>query len=265
MADTVNIIAFSIFGTQERYRLGLLKNLEAAPALFPGWTCLVYCDAFNHKLLGVTTQHMPHARIVLQADESHGLEGTTWRWLACRVPEVKAIIFRDSDSVLGAREKYLVDEWLNSPHEVHLIRDHPQHTSPVMAGMFGIKGAAIALLAEMVDKHQAGYRKHVYGDDQAFLNERFYPKIKAGALVHTSSVRYLFELAHSLPPCKPGELFIGAYEFATPAEQASYVAQKQSTPTRTLLPFAWKDRRVLKVFFKKIKLGRIRYGCRWCI
>jgi len=39
-----NIIAFSLFGDRPRYCETLIKNIEAANSLFPGWCCRVYLD-----------------------------------------------------------------------------------------------------------------------------------------------------------------------------------------------------------------------------
>jgi hypothetical protein len=259
----LKFIAYSLFGQVEKYRVGLLRNLEIAPLLYPDWTCLVYCDERNFQSLMELA--LPHARFILQDTYSHELAGAAWRLNACTELGAEAIIFRDTDSLLGEREKAIVDSWLSSGHDVHLIRDHPLHFSPVMAGMFGVKGEAVSLLARMVEQYLGGHRQHVYGDDQVFLNKHFYPKIKHQALVHTTSVRYLFEYTQPIRACREDELFIGAYEFACPSEQAGYIADRLSTPGLTRLPYSWRDKRLLKLFFNRLKITRINYGCLWCL
>lgn len=263
MELTLKIISFSLFGSAEKYRIGLLKNLEIAASLFADWTCFVYCDEINYQALCGTP--FSNAKIIRQAAQSDGLSGMAWRLNACNEPAATAVIFRDTDSLLGEREKEIVDEWLTSNHDIHLIRDHPLHFSPVMGGMFGVKNTAISLLAEMVTKYHKLHRQHAYGDDQDFLNRRFYPLIKHKALVHTSSVRYLFEFTLPIRACREGELFIGAYEFASETEQAMHRRQKDNTPAITCLPHHWQRKRILKVLFKRIQLQHIHYGCLWCI
>lgn len=259
----MKIIAFSLFGSIERYRLGLIRNIEIAAHLFPDWVCLAYCDEENYKQL--EHLHFDNARIILQQKESHGMSGMTWRLNACHDSENEVIIFRDTDSFLTPREKEIVDEWLASPLDVHLIRDHPLHTSPVMGGMFGVRDQSARLLSRVIKDHHATHRQTGYGDDQDFLTKHFYPKIIDRALVHTTSVRYLFEFALPIRPCQSEELFIGAYEFASYEEKERLNALRLATPPVTRLPPHWEHRPILKVLFKRLKRSNITYQCRWCI
>ena len=48
-------------------------------------------------------------------------------------------IFRDLDSRPSQREVNAVNEWLQSKHPFHVMRDHPGHDLPMLAGMWGIK------------------------------------------------------------------------------------------------------------------------------
>lgn len=259
----MKVIAFSLFGSVEHYRLGLIRNIEIAGRLFPDWVCLAYCDEQNYKHL----EHLrfANARIILQQRESNGLSGMTWRLNACHDASNEIILFRDTDSFLTTREKEIVDEWLKSPFDVHLIRDHPLHTSPVMGGMFGVRGRSAQLLSEIIKLHHEAHSKTGYGDDQDFLNKHFYPKIKHRAMVHTTSVRYLFEYAMPIRPCQGDELFVGAYEFASVAEQDRLTALRLATPSMTRPPHQWERKPVLKILFKRLKRAGITYRCRWCI
>lgn len=259
----MKIIAFSLFGSIERYRLGLIRNIEIAAHLFPDWICLAYCDEENYKHL----EHLrfDNARIVLQQKESNGLSGAAWRLNACHDPASEIILFRDTDSLLTLREKEIVQEWLNLPYDVHLIRDHPLHTSAVMCGMFGIKSEARKLLSKVIKDHLPTHPQTDYGNDQDFLTKHFYPKITNRALVHTTSVRYLFEFAMPIRPCRSDELFIGAYEFAPEEEKERLTALRLATPPVTRLPPHWEHRPILKVLFKRVKRACITYKCRWCI
>lgn len=258
----MRIIAFSLFGPFERYRLGLIRNIEIAAKLFPDWTCLVYCDEENYRAL--EKLRFENTRILLQQKESDGLSGMTWRLNACHDATNDVILFRDTDSFLTTREKEIVEEWLESPFDVHLIRDHPLHTSPVMGGMFAVRGEAARLLSRVIKTHHNAHRQTGYGDDQEFLTKHFYPIVKSRSLVHTTSVRYLFEYALPIRGCHENELFIGAYEFAPDDEKRRLNALRSNTPPTTCLPHQWEHKRILKVLFKRLKRTGITYHCRWC-
>ena len=42
---------------------------------------------------------------------------------------------RDSDSRLNPRERFAVEEWIQSGKAVHTIRDHPNHERPLNGGL----------------------------------------------------------------------------------------------------------------------------------
>ena len=58
---------------------------------------------------------------------------------SCWAIQVSVAAFRDLDSLPSAREDAALQEWLDSKYAVHAMRDHPKHTMPILAGMWGIK------------------------------------------------------------------------------------------------------------------------------
>ncbi len=261
----MNIISFSLFGADPKYRAGMLENINASIAVYPGWHLHIHCDRQNHTaLLGHTLS--PHVHLFCSQETSEGSRGMIWRFSSAASSEVDAVIFRDADSQLTRREAEAVQEWLKSSFDVHLLRDHPAHTSLIMGGMFGVRGKAKALLARhLVDELQS-YRLTSYGDDQVFLASVFYPRIRHSALLHTSCIRYFGEYTLPLRPREAGELFIGAYAHLTREEQESFEQVRRDYGQKTLALPAWTRKRILKVFVKRfLPVRRIRHGCRWCI
>lgn len=263
MAD--RLIAFSLFGHDSKYRLGMMHNLRVVHRFYAGWKVIVYCDRLNHDSL-IRESLGTHAEIVLQQEESQGLEGAFWRFLATLRPGVQTLLFRDSDSHFTSREVHAVDEWLASPYDVHIIRDHPFHFSPVMAGTLGVRGRALKVLAEVVTERLAGHRLTEYGDDQLFLSTQFYPQFRSKTLVHTNHVRYFLEHTRPMPPDVPGEMFVGAYAFLTPEEQKRFLVARTAERPRTLAPPDWQQSRLLGRILQQIKpLQRIRHHSRWLL
>jgi len=56
----------------------------------------------------------------------------TWRFLPLSDPLVDLVIVRDLDSNLGEREALAVSEWINSSSPLHVMRDNPFHSLPIL-------------------------------------------------------------------------------------------------------------------------------------
>ena len=262
---TARLLSFSLFGQDPKYRHGMLRILQDLDHFYAGWNVVIYCDRLNHDAL--TPEPLgPRVEVVLQQEISQGLEGAFWRFQAALRPGVQTLLFRDSDSLFTTREVEMVSQWLASRYDTHIIRDHPYHQSPVMAGMLGVKGRSLQLLSGLVRRRMRARRCTEYGDDQVFLSEDFYPRVRSRALVHTDCVRYFPERTQPMPPDRPGEMFVGAYAFLTPDEQARYLAVRRTEPAITLLPPHWQRVPLLKSLAKRYQpVRRIRHGCRWRI
>jgi hypothetical protein len=96
-----NIIAFSLYGDQPRYCETLIKNIETAKSLFPGWCCRVYLD---NSVPQHVWQRLQGAGAQL-VDMSHekGIYPTLWRFLVMDDPTVERFLVRDADSPSRAR------------------------------------------------------------------------------------------------------------------------------------------------------------------
>jgi FkbM family methyltransferase len=178
-----NIVAFSLWGTQEVYTQGALANAKAVPAVFPGWTCRFYHDdsvprPVQEELtrLGAETVEMPAG-----SGRSHGL---FWRFLASDDPTVARFLCRDCDSRPTAREKAAVDAWIASGVPFHVMRDHILHTDLILAGMWGGMAGLLPPLAPVID--DAADQEADRWQDQRFLAEWVWPCIQGRVLVHDS-------------------------------------------------------------------------------
>lgn len=258
----MKVISFSVFGSDKKYREGLLKNIAASKYIYPDRKVIAYCDRqnFNEIQKKITDENVA---LICYQEISNGLEGAIWRYIPALDPNVTVAIFRDADSVITKREAEAVNEWLASTFDVHLIRDHPYHTSPIMGGMFGIRGQAVRILEELLKCALQKRRLHVYGDDQAFLNEKFYPLIRNRSLVHTNYVRYYLEHTRPLRQTTTEEHFIGAYAHLQPDEQIKYEIMRIETPPKTLPPPHWENRFMWKHIHSKISINRIKHQSKW--
>ena len=51
---------------------------------------------------------------------------------------VDRYIIRDVDSRLNIRERFAVEEWINSDKQFHLMRDHPQQAAVIMGKVVSV-------------------------------------------------------------------------------------------------------------------------------
>jgi len=128
------VISFSVYGTDEKYTIGLLRNLELLEIIYPEWTAYVYYNnTIRHELL----DEYKKFNTELICMNNYNIPGMFWRFLPRE--GVERFISRDADSRLSMREKYAVDEWISSGKSFHAMRDHPHHDAvPVYGGMFGL-------------------------------------------------------------------------------------------------------------------------------
>ena len=102
--------------------------------------------------------------------------------------KVKFAIFRDADSRLGPRELFAVNQWLASGLGFHVMRDHKQHSVPVLGGMFGTKrgvlGQSVKKLMQRAILENPNGIQGVRGEDQSFLKTYIWTFVKGNCLTH---------------------------------------------------------------------------------
>jgi hypothetical protein len=161
------VISFSVYGTDPKYTLGMLKNIELANYIYPNWLVYVYHSGIPSEIL---EQYKKYSYVTTFDMSDSKLPGMFWRFL----PESDIFISRDSDSRLSQREKSAVDEWIFSGKSFHVMRDHPAHNVIVVpGGMFGINklsGNVNVDMKQTIEKWLSDVSdQHNYGVDQIFL------------------------------------------------------------------------------------------------
>jgi len=173
------LICYSLYGTSPLYSQGILQNIVLAESHYPGWKVVVFHDHTvpPEDLLKIRHAggHLVHVR------ESYPM--MTHRFLPAADPNVERILVRDADSRICEREAAAVQAWLDSDAPLHVMRDHPYHSKPVMGGMWGCKGGLLPHLATHLSTFPF---KGCYGDDQRFLAKFVWEPFHDQALVHDS-------------------------------------------------------------------------------
>lgn len=202
----MKVISFSLFGTDPTYLAGAIANAWLAKEYFPDWTCRFYA--------GTTASVDPRplldagAQVFDCSDRPQDWSALLWRYETLSDPDIEAHLFRDCDSRLSAREAAAVAEWLDSGAEFHIIRDHPEHYMPMMAGMWGATAAGAKLLAD----HLPGADSEHRFVDQVWLRDEVYPIVRDRALIHDEFNLFPGEAPRPIPVPRPASAS-GGLEF----------------------------------------------------
>lgn len=198
------LIAYSLFGTDPVYHQGAIANAEVAPKVFPDWTVRFYVSEEIPADLIARLRELG-AEVVYMTRRAMG-DGLFWRFLPAADAGIDAVIMRDVDSLLSARDKSAVDAWLDSGKGVHVIRDHPAHQVLILAGLWGCRGGRIPRMVELLER---------WGDfadlacDQRFLARDIYPLIADDLLVHSDLVAFGEEQVQPIPMARDGDSYLG--------------------------------------------------------
>ena len=177
------IISFSLWGNNKNYLIGAIKNAQLSKKIYPDWICRFYIDEklnsdIKDKLLSLGCE-------IIEKKITHPFEPYLWRFLSATDSDI--MISRDCDSRLTDREKIIVDEWLSSDKNFHIIRDHAHHNYLIMAGMWGVRGDMLNNMDVLIGEWK---HRHEKLNDQIFLANIIYPKIKDTLFSHDDFNRF---------------------------------------------------------------------------
>jgi hypothetical protein len=176
------IISFSLWGSDQLYCVGAVKNAMLAKSIFPEWTCRMYVDHTVPQHYVVQLAAMDNVEVIFNTNPA--MCGRYWRFLSMFRNDDDIVISRDTDSRLSERERRCVDEWIGSDKKFSIIKDHHEHYShlwPISAGMWGMKGR---LSDDTLRIMGAFARRKYFTSDQVFLREVVWPIAKDDVLIH---------------------------------------------------------------------------------
>jgi hypothetical protein len=166
------IISFSLYGQNPKYCVGAIENVKLQPIIYPDWICRVYHDDSVPKNY---IDELVKLNVELVNMNNSGMEkyGMFWRFLVYDDREVERFIVRDTDSRLNMREKFAVDEWIESGKILHIMRDHPSHGIPILGGTWGLKNNYDFIIKESMSNFLKEKPVFTYMDDQIFLTDLY--------------------------------------------------------------------------------------------
>jgi len=174
------VISYSLWGEDEKYTIGALRNAELAKSIYPDWKCIFYIGKTVPKNIVKKLKSYNNTETI-ETDQDDSWANMFWRFKTCYQKDIDVSIFRDTDSRLSLREKAAVDDWLFSDKTFHIMRDHPFHNFPILGGMWGYKKNNKYPMENLLKNFKV---KNLYGTDYDFLGNVLYPIIKNDKLVH---------------------------------------------------------------------------------
>ncbi len=187
-------ISFCLYGQEANYYIGAIHNAVISKTVYPGWICRFYVQYVSDycqvlidlgceviQVLDEIKIGLPHPQL--------------WRLSAINDSQSPYTIFRDTDSLLNAREKAAVDDWISSKKSFHRMKEYPHILHlPLLGGMWGMTYGALPSLSDLANNH-------VFKEDPAisigptfapqgdmpFLNHKIWPIMANDVLFHGSS------------------------------------------------------------------------------
>ncbi|XP_069975263.1 uncharacterized protein, partial [Penaeus vannamei] len=225
------VISYSLFGNNSKYWNGLEDILVTAKDLYPGWNVWLYTiPSGRENILCPLIHAHPHLYICDVTNLPPPLDDVTevnprmWRFVAIGDELLSAMIVRDSDSKITTRESTAVVEWLALDSTFHLMRDHPFHSRPVLAGLWGARwdsrggGGPVLSPRDLRDLRDAmvtkGKRPHARDQDQQVLAEILWPVMQSSLTSHDSFHCQVYPVgARPFPTRREGGLYVGNREY----------------------------------------------------
>jgi hypothetical protein len=181
----VKVISYSLWGNNPVYTIGAVRNADLAAQLFPEWVCIFYC--FESVPDTIVSQLKSRSNCIVRIVKGVGdRKSAVYRFFPAEEQGVEYLICRDTDSRLSPREVLAVNDWIDKGTDFHVMRDHPYHGVPILAGMWGIRGGKV----DGIRKYAEEYVSKMDGDykfqDQDFLTSWMWSKVSNGHLSLTT-------------------------------------------------------------------------------
>jgi len=184
MKNSIRVVSFCLYGTNEYYRVGALRNVDLCKQVYPGWEVWIYVSPTIPKEL--LKQLKDKGATILVVSDQDNAYFMNYRFFPPADERVEYAIFRDTDSRVDEREAAAVNEWIQQGTGLHIMRDHPWHTpSPthhmMLGGMWGVKGDKLRDVQDILLSYKT-LANHGY--DQWVITRAIYPRFENDKTVH---------------------------------------------------------------------------------
>lgn len=209
--EIMNVLSFSLYGSSPRYCVGMIRNAELAPKIYPGWKVWVFIDS---TVLPDVTAKLVDLGCVLEG-MTGDIPPMMQRFLIADNPAVDRFCIRDSDSRVGPEEARAVQEWIDDDTCFHFARAHPAHCRPINGGMWGATwhrpNWSAPEMVGMLKDYLANEGKAYQGNDadQHALAVKVWPWARSSCTQHSSVCLKAYPGSKPFPMAWPEGRFFG--------------------------------------------------------
>ncbi|XP_069976118.1 uncharacterized protein [Penaeus vannamei] len=206
------------------------QNLTATSQVrrhYPGWKVRLYTDArWRRGVLCPLLRDHAHLYVCDVQDlppplgDVSAVHPMLWRTLPLGEGQVAAMLVRDTDSPISSREAAAVEQWLATNKTFHVMRDHPQHDTTILGGMWGARwdqlpapraAEELARLRQRMLERGRGKSRH--GVDQEILSKILWPVAQGRMVGHDSYLCEKYPYSVPWPTQREGGFFVGVPRF----------------------------------------------------
>ena len=209
------VFSFCIYGNNYKYTQGLLENIEMIQEFYPDFQ--VWIAGGNDVPSEYIQKYNSYPSVKYFSYDLTGGELMTYRFFFLDHDEIEIFFVRDADSRIDERDRWSINQFLNSDSKFHIIRDHYHHRRLIMGAMWGIKKTENLNLE---NNYQIWKDKNkniigTYRSDQDFIDEYIYPKYLGKMLIHSNLIGFKGEKVSPIEiKMKDDKDFVGnVYEY----------------------------------------------------
>lgn len=180
----IGVVSFTVFGPDPDgiYYQGAVRNAEMYNHFYPELECRFYLGKTPLQN-GLDRFLKEHRNVVIvPMDDEEDQRATFWRFLALH-DNYDYYLFRDVDSRPVLREREAVAEWRESEFKFHVMRDHPRHGVPILAGLWG---TTLAGAISIRDRTPKALKYDYYQVDQMWLSTNIWRTARRSLMIHSS-------------------------------------------------------------------------------
>jgi hypothetical protein len=183
------VFSFCIYGAKPIYCEGMVRNLEAIAIHYPTFETHIYTG--NDVPEGYLRRYASFPLTTIHRLPFTGGRLTFHRFLAIDLPGVDLMIVRDADSRMTDRDRWCIDDFIDSGWQIYCVRDHKYHTREIMAGLWGMRRIPGFSMGKAFNEFAPGYHDiDAYQADQDFLRNVIYRKFKGVTLAYSPNWSY---------------------------------------------------------------------------
>ena len=210
--------SYCIYGYDHtRYYFPVVSNIQSA-RMVNALVVISTTEQFKSSVQEYFNSYLNEIVIISCENKSLSSFPKMLRFLISKKIDADYYFFKDSDSIVTNREMQIMQDWMILPKpRAMILRDHPMHVAPIMAGMFGLSKCLAENLADHILNDfftNSQEFDNPYSYDQDWLMTDFYPKINHIADVYSSFLFYSNENLHRIEREVCGSKFIGAQSHA---------------------------------------------------